>query len=119
MIYQFVINSDMKNNLLIAILATAVIVGGWSFTIGMKYGQSSSSSLASQGNQRFGQNGAGGTGGSRNRFQGGGVVSGKILSIDSTGITLETRGGAGGETSGSKIVILSSSTQVTKAAQGD
>ncbi len=107
----------MKNNLLVAVLVTAVVVGGGSFFAGMKYGQSSKVAVSgATGAERFAQGGTGG--GNRNRFQGGGVVSGKILTIDASGITVETRGGAQGETTGSKIVLLSGSTQIMKAVSG-
>lgn len=117
MIYPL-IKHDMKNNLLVAVLLTAVVVGGGSFYAGMKYSQSKTSSIVTgQGGARFGQGGSGGTRGG-GRFTGGGMVSGKILSVDGSSITVEMRAGAQGETSGSKIVLLSSSTQVMKAAQG-
>ena len=107
----------MKNNILVAVIATAVIFGGGGYYAGMKSAQATTASNAG-GIARFGQGGAGGTGGTRGGRGGAGFVTGTILSKDATSITVEMRGGAQGETGGSKIVLLSGSTQVMKSAQG-
>jgi hypothetical protein len=102
----------MKNNLIIGVLVALVIGAGGGFFVGMKYQQGK----APTGNQQFtgGRNfgGAGGPTG-QNRFRnGGGQVVGEILSQDNNSITVKMQDGS------SKIIILSSTTTISKAQAG-
>jgi hypothetical protein len=101
----------MKNNLTVTILI-AIVVGALAFFAGMKYQQSTGSAQSNgisqgQGGQRFGGGRSGGNGG---------PIVGKILSQDSSSITIQLQDGS------SKIVNVSSTTTIsktTKAAQSD
>jgi hypothetical protein len=128
-----------KKSIILSIIITAVIVGGGAFYGGMKYNQSKGAaslqnlenmSLA-QRQQALGQfrNGAnfGGTAGGRTATGGqggGGFVRGKIISKDDKSITVElsfsaqNAGGSAATPSGSKIVFLSGSTEITKSTAG-
>jgi hypothetical protein len=117
----------MKNQIIVAVVATAIVVGGGSFYFGMKYGTASSATAQSSGyaneNTSGGTRGAGGARGQRGGA-GGGFVSGDIIAVDNTGMTIQLRnsGGQGSSTptegTGSKIVLFDASTQVMKTAQG-
>lgn len=115
----------------IIIIAIAVVCAAGGFVGGMQYQQSKGSTVGPGGagfgnfqnltqeqrdqmRQQFaGGNGVLFTGGGRNgRSSGGGFVSGEVLSKDENGITLKTQDG------GSRIVFLSSSTEVSKFDKG-
>ncbi len=91
------------------IVITAIIVGAIGFFGGMKYGQSTvQQSAGGLGNfQQSQQRQRGGSFG-----QNGGAVSGSIISKTDNGITVQTRDG------GSKIILISGSTEVLKSVQG-
>lgn len=90
----------------------AVAVGTVCFYGGMKVGQGSKSSAGTQqANYQGGQRGTGG-GGRNGLASGNGFTGGEILSKDANGITIKLRDGS------SKIVLVSGSTPVMKAAQG-
>jgi len=84
-----------------------VIILGLIFFGGYEYGLSKKSVNQSfaGGNGRFGGNGSG-------RMGGGGMTAGDILSKDASGIVLSLRAG------GSKIILVSTSTDVQKMAKG-
>lgn len=111
-------------NIVIAVVATAVIVGGGAFYGGMQYGKQFvaptqddrqnfrdlSADERQQRMQQFGQGMPGGSGarpGNR-----GGIVSGEVLAKDAASLTVKLRDG------GSKIVLFSSSTEIGKLMQG-
>lgn len=96
----------MKNTMpiIIVVLALVCIVGG--FFGGMKYQQSKSPSFTGQFAGRAG--GASGAGG--NRANGSRPVMGQIISNDNNSITVKLQDGS------TKIVIVSSSTSINKAA---
>jgi len=105
----------MKNKIITLIIV--VVVGAGSFYGGMRYAQSkgATNSLASQSNalgqgrQRIpGGNG----GGNFSNANSGDFVSGQIIAKDDKSITIKLRDG------GSKIVLYSASTQVSKMAAG-
>lgn len=100
--------------IIVLVLVGIALVGG-SFYGGMKYTQSYGSAGASFRNltleerqQRFQQGGLQGT---ANRIPRGNGVSGEIMSKDDTSITVKTLDG------GSKIVLITSTTQATKSVQ--
>lgn len=97
----------MKNNTILIVVIVAVVVGLGAFWGGMQYQKLK----ASSGNTQFG--GQGGTG--QRRFGGGngargGAVFGEIISSDADSITVKLMDGS------SKIVVVSSSTSINKAA---
>ncbi len=107
----------MKNNTL-TIVIIAVIVGAVSFFGGMQYQKSQRpqfGGITGQGNQMMGFGGPGGGSSGRGGRFGNGVnrpVTGKILSVDPTGITVKLMDGS------SKIVILSDKTVINKTSKG-
>ena len=105
----------MDKNLIVAIVLTAIIAGGGGY-----YAGKSVQTSVSQAGSTFSDRAGGNNGGRGGRNNNGGFVSGKILSKDATGISVQLRGGQGGQANqtGSKIVFMSSSTQVMKAVQG-
>jgi hypothetical protein len=103
---------------LISIIITAIVIGGGAFYGGMKYDQSKNPPTAqnSGGRQQFGANG-----GIRGTRGGGGFANGEIISKDDKSITIKLRDGQNGQNQnngGSKIIFLSSSTAITKSAEG-
>lgn len=104
----------MKNNIIVSVLVTLVVGGGIGFYAGMKYTSSSVSTAQAQAGQ-FQRGGGTGRGGRA----GGGIVSGQILTKDASSITVQLLSNQNDATpAGSKIVFLSGTTQVMKAAQG-
>ena len=111
----------MKKNIIIAAVIV-LFVGVGAFYGGMQYAQSKTTGTRGNGGfanlspaerqarlQQFGANGAGGRG---TRANGGGFVSGEILSKDDKSVTLKLSDG------GSKIILFSSSTQIMKSQAG-
>jgi hypothetical protein len=92
----------MKNNAAVIALVCLLVGGGLGFFGGTQY----------QKGQRgqFGPRGENGTSGVR--IRNGGSVLGEILSVDSNSITVKLPDGS------SKIVLLTGSTSINKAAQG-
>jgi hypothetical protein len=112
----------MKDKKIVGMIVIVLLVAGLSFLGGMKYGssKSSASQLASR-QGGFSQNGFGGQNGGRmaRGGAGGGLVSGKVLSIDTNSMTVELgNGGTTGAQSGSKIVLFSPTTKVEKTVDG-
>jgi len=95
----------MKNTTIITIVLV-LLVGSASFFAGMKYQQSKSPRFANFQGNRNGQ--------FQQRATGGGArpVRGEILSQDDESITVKLADGS------SKIVILSTTTSINKAAEG-
>lgn len=95
------------------IIAAAVIVAVGAFYSGMKYGQSSAQQEQQVKLQQF-RNGGSGNGNShlRGGVMNSGPVTGEIISKDDKSITLKLRDG------GSKIVLFTSGTPITKNAAG-
>jgi len=99
----------MQNKKIIGTIAIVIVVAGLSFWGGMKYGsaKSSASQLANR-QGAFAQNGGARGGAGMRGGAGGGLVSGKVLSIDATSMTVELGNGSPASTqSGSKIVFFS------------
>ncbi len=96
----------MKNQVLMVSLVLVILAGAGGFLAGMKYQETKTS-------QRDGQS-AGGSGQRRGQFGqrngAGRPVAGDIISADDKSITVKMMDGS------SKIVLLSSSTQINKAA---
>ena len=99
----------MKNNSMLVTAIIAILVGVAAFFGGMKY-QQSKAPVTGQFARSFGS-GQGRPAGSGGRFGGNRPVVGEILSADDKSITVKMADG------GSKIVILSSTTQINKAAE--
>lgn len=102
-----------------------IVIGGGAFYGGMKYEKNSVSKMTPQqlfsmiggsaGNgNRVVLNGQGGAGNGqfRNRDGSGGAVAGEIIAKDASSITVK------GQDGGSKIVLLSSSTEISKTVSG-
>ncbi len=99
----------MNKNIITAVLATAIIIGGGAFYGGMKYGASANASMkTANGGDMQARMGQGMRGGNR----GGGFISGAIIAQDDKSITVKMRDG------GSKIIFLSATTQVMKTTDG-
>lgn len=95
----------MKNKILTAVIVL-VVGGGAGFYGGMKYQQSKTPAFAGRNGGGFGE---GRTGGARNGFT---PVNGQIINTGNNSITVQLQDG------GSKIVLITSTTQINKAAQG-
>jgi hypothetical protein len=118
--------TNMTKNTIISLIAVAIIFGGGGFYGGMKYGQNKGTFSAQniqnmtpeQRQQMFASRGGNtaSSGGNRmfvaNGTGGGGMTSGEIISKDDKSVTVKLTDG------GSKIVLLSGSTSINKAAQG-
>lgn len=105
----------MKNNLVVIALVALLVGGGLGFFGGMRYQKSQRAPGFGQfANGQFG--GRGGAGGNSTRggsaFGRGGGVVGDILSVDASSITVKLPDGS------SKIVLLTGSTSINKAAAG-
>lgn len=98
----------MNTKILVPVIVVALIVGAASFYGGMKYQEMKGTSAR---NGQF-QRGTGAQAGGRNGqgLNGARPVSGQILSVDANGITVKLSDGS------SKIVVVSDSTQINKAA---
>ena len=102
----------MNNKIITGVIAV-ILVGSGSFYAGMKYDQGKTgATLGGNGQTRNQQFGGMGGGGGRGVRANGGFSSGEILSKDDKSITLKLRDG------GSKIIFLSTSTQIMKATEG-
>lgn len=104
----------MQNKNIVTSVIVCVVIAGISFWGGMKYDASKNtanqiSNRGGQGqfNQNSGVRGQGMRGGVN-----GGVVSGEILSVDATSMTVKLRDG------GSKIVLFSPTSKVEKTVEG-
>jgi hypothetical protein len=96
----------MKNTIPIIIIVLVLVCLAGGFFGGMKYQQSKSPAFGRQ----FAGAGAGETGG--NRANGSRPVLGQIISSDNNSITVKMQDGS------TKIVIVSDSTSINKAATG-
>lgn len=99
----------MSKNLIIGLVVGAIVLSGASFYAGSKYNSSRNSS--------FGRNFTGNNGGNLAMMRGGRVggnmpVSGQIISVDKQSVTVKLRSG------GSKLVLLATSTEISKNAPG-
>lgn len=117
----------MNQKMIAGVVVGALVIGGGSFFGGMKYAQMSRGARFTQGagpNGQFPGGGVVGAGrtGNAARFTSGGGAFGTIISKDDSGITIELQGapGATGSTqgTGSKIVLVNSSTQIQKSTSG-
>lgn len=103
------------NKKIISRVVVCLVIAGLSFWGGVTYGSSKKSSnlLTTRNQGSFGQNGGTRTGvNMRGGANGGGFVSGEILSKDDTSITIKESNG------GSKIVFISPSTKIEKTVDG-
>ena len=97
-----------KQHLTIWVIATVILIGA-SYFAGSSHGKSLAAANATALRGQFG--GAGMRTGA-NRFAGGGLVTGSVLSKDDTSMTIKSRDGS------SKIVLYSGTTQVMKSTAG-
>lgn len=100
----------MKNNITVIVIIALLVGGGLGFFGGMQYQKSQRGAFGQFANGQFGPRGGSGANGARVR-NGGGVV-GDILSVDKNSITVKLPDGS------SKIVLLTTSTSINKAAEG-
>ena len=114
----------MKNNSVVVGVVIAVVFAGVGFFSGMKYQASTVTARGAfaGGSGGFSSGTAGARGGRGAGFGGAGAVFGTIISKDANGITVQL-GGPGatstnGTATGSKIVLVNDSTQITKMAAG-
>jgi len=111
---------------IIIVVAISILVGVGAFFGGMKYAESKNSGNSGRGNfqnlaglssqerqQRLEEMGTNGNFGSRGVGQGGGFISGEILSKDDQSLTVKMPDG------GSKIIFYSETTQISKFTDGD
>ncbi len=101
----------MKKKLITQGVTLGIVIAGASFYGGMQYGKSSAAGAASLRGERFAQNGAMG-GRTRVGQTGGGFVAGEVVAKDSTSVTIKLPDG------GSRVIFLSASTRIAKAAEG-
>jgi hypothetical protein len=99
-----------KQQHVIGFIVVIVLITAGSFFGGMKYQQSKQPSFGGRQFAGAGTGGAGGAGG--NRVNGSRPVMGQIISADANSITVKSQDGS------SKIVIVSTSTAINKAASG-
>lgn len=102
----------MNKYLIIAVIVTAVVAGGTGYAMGVRAGSSSSSptvALRGQGAQGGGQGGQNGQNSGRGRFRGN-MVSGEILSLDASGITVKLDDGT------TRIVFVGDNTSIFETA---
>lgn len=100
----------MKNNIALVGIIALLVGGGAGFFGGMQYQKTQRPSFGQFAGAGFGARGGSGANGARGR-NGNGAV-GTILSVDSNSITVKLSDGS------SKIVLLTSSTSINKAALG-
>ena len=103
----------MKNNVAVIVIVALLVGGGLGFFGGMQYQKSQRAAGFAQ----FANGGFGGAGGGSGSFgargrNGGNGATGTILSADTNSITVKLADGS------SKIVLLTSTTSINKAAQG-
>jgi hypothetical protein len=115
----------MNKKHIITTIVIAVVVAAAGFFGGYEYSQAKNKNAARGGVGQFvtfGQGGnRAGVQGGRRFGTGNDFLNGTVLSKDNNSITVQIRntpGSASSTPSGSKIVILSGSTQITKAASG-
>lgn len=99
----------MKNNAIVIALVALLVGGGLGFFGGMQYQKGQRSAAFGQFGGGFGARGGSGAGGGR--FRNGNGAVGTVLSVDNNSITVKLNDGS------SKIVLLTSSTNINKAAQ--
>ena len=100
----------MKDKKIVGVVVTGLLVAGISFWGGMTYAGNNLKKANENRQGVFNQNG--GMKGQGARVGNGGVVSGEVLSVDSTSMTVKLRDG------GSKIVLLSPASKVEKTVDG-
>lgn len=106
----------MDNKVIIGALLIAALAGGGGYYAGSKYG--AGSPRGQFGRASF--QGQGGQNGGQVRFSGGGAAFGEIISQDADSITVKL-GGQDTDTNGgtgSKIILISESTEVMKSVSG-
>ena len=109
---------SLMNKIILALVTTAVVIGGTAFYGGMKYSQSGGFASGPKNfadltpeerQQRLQQFGGRGRG---NGGQGGGFISGEIIGKDDKSVTVKSNNGS------SKIIFISDTTKVTQSMAG-
>jgi len=115
----------MNNQFIAAFIGAAIIIGGGAFYGGMHYAETKSAVIATQ-DSGYGANvGAGRMRSMRGGGMNDGFASGNIIALDDKSVTIALRSGGVGQGSstqntgtGSKIIFLSTGTQVMKTVDG-
>jgi len=103
----------MKNKKIVLFVVIGLVIAGLSFFGGMKYAGKNINAAAASRQNSFAQNGGTrGGAGMRAGANGGGLVSGQVLSMDDKSITVKLNNG------GSKIIFFSPTTKVEKTVDG-
>lgn len=103
----------MNNKLIISVVVAALVFGGGGYYFGMQAGAAQTPARAA--GAFAGRPGASGTG----RTAGSGVAFGSIVSVDPISITVQLMTGTSTtSTTGSTVVLYSSSTQIGKLVAG-
>lgn len=100
------------NNKIVVMVIGAIVLAGASFYGGMAYGKSSGPTRGELGNGQFMGRGQLPGGGGMGAGVNGGFTAGEIIAKDDSSITVKMQEG------GTKIILMSNSTQVMKAAEG-
>lgn len=109
----------MQNKKIIGTIAIVIVVAGLSFWGGMTYTGKNIKAANANRQGAFAQNGGVRSGTGMRGGAGGGLVSGKVLSIDATSMTVQLgNGGPAGAESGSKIIFFSPTTKIEKSVSG-
>jgi hypothetical protein len=111
----------MKNKKIVGVVVIGLLVAGISFWGGMTYAGNNLKKANANRQGNFSQNGFGGQNGGRmaRGGAGGGLVSGKVLSVDANSMTVALgNGGPQGTQGGSKIVLFSPTTKIEKTVDG-
>ena len=102
------IHKNHKNKMIIGAIVVAALV----FFVGMKYGQTTGGTASNQTSARTGGY-AGAGGGARATRSGGGIISGSVIAVDATSMTVKLN-----DNTGNRIIFFGASTPIMKSVSG-